>query len=442
MRTEQWSTMPMQAFTAEDGCPAFRATVQLDDSQIGQTFRWGVTVSTPSRTRASGAFPPRSATPTSTDRNRSFTLSAADQTERYYLTHCRRLGANKLLRDGAAGARGALRRMGAECAQRRAGARRAWPAGTSGTTGAASATLSRCIAARTACGRPTSPMPLLSPTSGVRPHAVHVPHHQGQRLGRLPHRPLLALPDRQRRGQSGAAIARGGAAAARIWTASRAAPWSSIRSGSSGRSGRSSSGPAGVAGDAMADRGGVLAGRVRSATGRCRPGSTTSSSTSCTSTASASAAIRAARWRTPWTCCAYLADLGVNAVELMPLAEYEGWASWGYGTSHYLADRIRRRRARPVQALHPGLPPARHRRDHRRRLQPLHPRRRARRMGVRFRRARNATSTTGTRAARPTIRTPIRPAAAATSTTCPPARRRASGRRRSARCSSPVPRRC
>ncbi len=33
----------------------------------------------------------------------------------------------------------------------------------------------------------------------------------------------------------------------------------------------------------------------------------------------------------------YLTDLGVNAVELMPLAEHEGWASWGYGTSHYFA---------------------------------------------------------------------------------------------------------
>ena len=32
----------MEPFTAEDGCPAFRASVQLDDSQIGQTFRWGV----------------------------------------------------------------------------------------------------------------------------------------------------------------------------------------------------------------------------------------------------------------------------------------------------------------------------------------------------------------------------------------------------------------
>ncbi|HWT49373.1 MAG TPA: alpha-amylase family glycosyl hydrolase, partial [Mycobacterium sp.] len=33
----------------------------------------------------------------------------------------------------------------------------------------------------------------------------------------------------------------------------------------------------------------------------------------------------------------YLVDLGVNAVEIMPLAQFEGWATWGYGTSHYFA---------------------------------------------------------------------------------------------------------
>ncbi|OBH98737.1 hypothetical protein A5678_21885 [Mycobacterium sp. E2733] len=33
----------------------------------------------------------------------------------------------------------------------------------------------------------------------------------------------------------------------------------------------------------------------------------------------------------------HLVDLGVNAVELMPLAQFEGWATWGYGTSHYFA---------------------------------------------------------------------------------------------------------
>jgi 1,4-alpha-glucan branching enzyme len=33
----------------------------------------------------------------------------------------------------------------------------------------------------------------------------------------------------------------------------------------------------------------------------------------------------------------HLVELGVTAVELLPMAEYEGWASWGYGTSHYFA---------------------------------------------------------------------------------------------------------
>ncbi len=33
----------------------------------------------------------------------------------------------------------------------------------------------------------------------------------------------------------------------------------------------------------------------------------------------------------------YLADLGVNAVELMPMFQFEGTASWGYGSSQFLA---------------------------------------------------------------------------------------------------------
>jgi 1,4-alpha-glucan branching enzyme len=33
----------------------------------------------------------------------------------------------------------------------------------------------------------------------------------------------------------------------------------------------------------------------------------------------------------------YLNDLGVNAIELLPISEFEGWAQWGYGTSHYFA---------------------------------------------------------------------------------------------------------
>jgi 1,4-alpha-glucan branching enzyme len=91
----------MTEFTAEDGCPAFRATVNLDDSQIGQTFRWGVNVDIEQGPNVWG-IPTEVNDATSTERYRSFTLRGADQTERYYLTHCRRLGANKLYVDGQA----------------------------------------------------------------------------------------------------------------------------------------------------------------------------------------------------------------------------------------------------------------------------------------------------------------------------------------------------
>jgi len=95
LRSEQWASVPMEAFTADDGCPAFRATVSLDDSQIGQTFRWGVNVDTSQRTNVWG-IPTEVSDAAITERYRNFTLRTADQTERYYLTHCRRLGANKL----------------------------------------------------------------------------------------------------------------------------------------------------------------------------------------------------------------------------------------------------------------------------------------------------------------------------------------------------------
>ena len=101
VRAEQWATAPMEAFTADDGCPAFRATVDLDDSQIGQIFRWGVRVDTAQRSDAWG-IPTEVGDAAVTERYRSFTLRAAEQTERYYLTHCRRLGANKLFVAGQA----------------------------------------------------------------------------------------------------------------------------------------------------------------------------------------------------------------------------------------------------------------------------------------------------------------------------------------------------
>ena len=45
--SDRWSTIPMESITGEDGCPAFRAAVELDASQAGWTFRWGVILDGP-----------------------------------------------------------------------------------------------------------------------------------------------------------------------------------------------------------------------------------------------------------------------------------------------------------------------------------------------------------------------------------------------------------
>jgi 1,4-alpha-glucan branching enzyme len=96
---EQWTTIPMEEFTAEDGCPAFRVTVTLDDAAVGRSFRWGVFVDTAQRPNVWG-IPSEVDDRTSRDRYCTFLLRAGAQTERYHFTFCRRLGANKILRNG------------------------------------------------------------------------------------------------------------------------------------------------------------------------------------------------------------------------------------------------------------------------------------------------------------------------------------------------------
>jgi 1,4-alpha-glucan branching enzyme len=99
--SSQWTAQPMEAFTAEDGCPAFRATVHLDDSQVGRAFRWGVFLDGPGRTNVWGIAQEINERD-SRERYRSFTLAGAGQRERYHLTYCRHLGANKLIVAGQA----------------------------------------------------------------------------------------------------------------------------------------------------------------------------------------------------------------------------------------------------------------------------------------------------------------------------------------------------
>lgn len=94
MRSDRWTAVSMQEFTAYDGCSAFRAEMELDDSQIGQTFRWGVSVTSITGTQ-NWAITTEVNDTESRELTRNFTLTAAGGTQRYFLTHYRRLGANK-----------------------------------------------------------------------------------------------------------------------------------------------------------------------------------------------------------------------------------------------------------------------------------------------------------------------------------------------------------
>lgn len=98
--SDRWTVVPMQSCIAEDGCPGFRATVELDASQIGWQFYWGVKVNGPQDPDRWG-IPTEVHDRASQERHRSFILRSADQSpqqERYYLTHSRWLGAQKYYR--------------------------------------------------------------------------------------------------------------------------------------------------------------------------------------------------------------------------------------------------------------------------------------------------------------------------------------------------------
>lgn len=91
-----WTESPMQETVGEDGCPVFKASVSLDLADQAKPFRWGVMVDDPQGNNLWG-IPTEIPDMNSADRYRQFRLTPgnSDQIERYYFTHGRRLGANK-----------------------------------------------------------------------------------------------------------------------------------------------------------------------------------------------------------------------------------------------------------------------------------------------------------------------------------------------------------
>lgn len=93
------SNHPMEEIVAEDGCPAFRATVALDGNS-GDSFQWGVIADGPGG-RNLWAIPNEVNDVGSRERTRTLVLGEGPtQQARYWLTHGRRLGANKRYRAG------------------------------------------------------------------------------------------------------------------------------------------------------------------------------------------------------------------------------------------------------------------------------------------------------------------------------------------------------
>jgi len=95
-----WTERPMAAVRTEDGGRGFRTTVMFDDSQIGATFQWGVVLNAPAGANR-WAIVAEVNDQHSTARHRTFVLRGA-QHEEYHLTTCRMLGAQKLHPGGRA----------------------------------------------------------------------------------------------------------------------------------------------------------------------------------------------------------------------------------------------------------------------------------------------------------------------------------------------------
>jgi 1,4-alpha-glucan branching enzyme len=102
------SETPMEDILGEDGCPGFTASVKFNTSEVGKTFTWSVRLDTPSVSDVSG-IPTEVHDANKEERIRSFQLRPANggkQIEEYYFTDARRLGARKVFAQGRSGKTG------------------------------------------------------------------------------------------------------------------------------------------------------------------------------------------------------------------------------------------------------------------------------------------------------------------------------------------------
>ncbi len=101
--SDDWTEVPMQEEIGEDGCPIFKASISLDLADQDKTFKWGVVLDGPQGSNFWG-IPTEVKDINSVERYRQFRLNGrgALQLERYYFTYGRHLGANKHFAAGSA----------------------------------------------------------------------------------------------------------------------------------------------------------------------------------------------------------------------------------------------------------------------------------------------------------------------------------------------------
>lgn len=95
--SDNWTEIPMQEQIGSDGCPSFLASIKLDLADQDKTFKWGVVLDGPQGANFWG-IPTEVQDINSVERHRQFRLSSdgsSSQVERYYFTYGRHLGANK-----------------------------------------------------------------------------------------------------------------------------------------------------------------------------------------------------------------------------------------------------------------------------------------------------------------------------------------------------------
>jgi len=101
--SDDWTESPMQEELGEDGCPIFKASISLELADRDKTFKWGVVLDGPQGSNFWG-IPTELQDVNSVERYRQFRISSdgGRQVERYYFTYGRYLGANKHFAAGSA----------------------------------------------------------------------------------------------------------------------------------------------------------------------------------------------------------------------------------------------------------------------------------------------------------------------------------------------------